>query len=296
MTSERVQTALRDLGIGGTPLATLEKEDALFMLLEGLLIYQDAGGTRRVTLRDLNRIHSDGDGLLRVETPAGTALTASLLGFDPAEVQAFFPQVRDATARAKNLPSAPLPAAGGFKTFGTPPGPGPATRSPAPSAAADDRREANRRVTTVTATPSAVTPAPTAPAPTPTPERQREDAPVPTVSAPLVSAPPVEEFTAKPAASLAALPMLAERANAVHALVGRLRVLAVVLGLAAVGLALVQYLDGQAFQGLWTLIAGGVGSIALFVFADVTRLIVTLARAVAEQSGQSGQSGRTPDA
>ncbi|WP_104990338.1 hypothetical protein [Deinococcus sp. NW-56] len=281
--SERVQSALRGLGIGGTPLATLEKEDALFVLLEGLLIYQDAGGTRRVTLRDLNRIHSDGDGLLRVETPAGTALTASLLGFDPAEVQAFFPQVRDATARAKNLPSAPLPAAGGFKTFGTTPAPATVPSSPAPSPAPDDRREANRRVTSVTAAPSPVSPAPT--------EVKRAETPVVTeAAAPAgAEATPVAPLPAKPTAPLAALPMLAERANAVHALVGRLRVLAVVLGLAAVGLAVVQYLGDQAFQGLWTLIAGGVGSVALFIFADVTRLIVTLARAVAEQS-------RTPDA
>ncbi|KEF34973.1 hypothetical protein RDMS_04020 [Deinococcus sp. RL] len=262
MTSERVQSALRGLGVGGTPLATLEKEDALFVLLEGLLIYQDADGTRRVTLRDLNRIHSDGDGLLRVETPAGTALTASLLGFDPAEVQAFFPQVRDATARAKNLPTAPLPAAGGFKTFGS----APAAPAPAPS-----------RVMTVTAAPASA-PGP-AEAPVP-PTRQQAgaaapaDQPEPNPPATPLKAPPLP---------LAALPVLAERANAVHALVGRLRVLAVVLGLAAVGLAAVQYLNEQPFQGLWTLIAGGVGSVALFIFADVTRLIVTLARAVAEQ-------------
>lgn len=281
--SERVQSALRGLGVEGTPLATLEKADALFVLLEGLLIYQDAGGTRRVTLRDLNRIHSDGDGLLRVETPAGTALTASLLGFDPAEVQVFFPQVRDATARAKNLPAAPLPSAGGFKTFG-------ATPAPTPAPSTGDRGQENRRVTTVTAAPSPVTPAPTAPPPRP--EVKQADAPAATGSPKPADqeAPPVEEAPVKPAATLAALPMLAERANAVHALVGRLRVLAVVLGLAAVGLAVVQYLGDQAFQGLWTLIAGGVGSVALFIFADVTRLIVTLARAVAEQSG------RTPDA
>lgn len=285
--SERVQSALRGLGIGGTPLATLEKEDALFVLLEGLLIYQDAGGTRRVTLRDLNRIHSDGDGILRVETPAGTALTASLLGFDPAEVQAFFPQVRDATARAKNLPAAPLPSAGGFKTFGATPAP-PAAPGASLSGTAENA-PANRRVTTVTATPSPVISAPVAPPPAP--EVGRADAPASAVSADPITAEtsPVEASPAKPSAPLAALPMLAERANAVHALVGRLRVLAVVLGLAAVGLAVVQYLNDQAFQGLWTLIAGGVGSVALFIFADVTRLIVTLARAVAEQSG------RTPD-
>jgi len=58
-------------------------------------------------------------------------------------------------------------------------------------------------------------------------------------------------------------------------------VLAVVLGLAAIGLAYFQYQGGAPLNGLWTLIAGGVGSVALFVFAEVTRLIVTLAGAVA---------------
>ena len=53
--NDRVQSALKVLGIGVPPVATLEREGAFFALLEDTLIYQDAGGTRRVTLRDLNR-------------------------------------------------------------------------------------------------------------------------------------------------------------------------------------------------------------------------------------------------
>ncbi|WP_029484652.1 hypothetical protein [Deinococcus marmoris] len=100
---------------------SLEREDALFVLTDDMLVYQDGGGTRRVTLRDLTRIHSDQAGLLRVETPAGTALTASLLGFDVGQVQSFFKGVRSATARAKDLPDSPTPALGGAKTFGSAP-------------------------------------------------------------------------------------------------------------------------------------------------------------------------------
>ncbi|WP_428194323.1 hypothetical protein [Deinococcus saxicola] len=119
--SERAQTALKTSGITAVSLMSLEREDALFVLTGDLLVYQDGGGTRRVTLRDLTRIHSDQAGLLRVETPAGTALTASLLGFDVAQVQTFFKGVRSATARAKDLPDSPTPTPDGAKTFGSAP-------------------------------------------------------------------------------------------------------------------------------------------------------------------------------
>ncbi len=123
--SERAQTALKAGGITGAPLMSLERDDALFVLTDDVLVYQDGGGTRRVTLRNLTRIHSDQAGLLRVETPAGTALTASLLGFDVGQVQSFFKGVRSATARAKDLPDSPTPTLGGAKTFGSaPPAPG----------------------------------------------------------------------------------------------------------------------------------------------------------------------------
>ncbi|MFD1731138.1 hypothetical protein ACFSC4_08760 [Deinococcus malanensis] len=91
---ERAAAALKTIGMEERPVATLEREDALFVLTEGTLLYQDGAGTRRVTLRDLTRIHSDQEGLLRVETPAGTALTASLLGFEPSRVQGFCASAR----------------------------------------------------------------------------------------------------------------------------------------------------------------------------------------------------------
>jgi hypothetical protein len=308
--NDRVQSALRSLGIEGTPVAALERGDAFFALLNDLLVYQDEQGTRRVTLRDLTRIHSDQGGLLRVETPAGTALTASLLGFDPARVQPFFAQVRDATARAKNLPAAPLPTPGGLKTFGSAlktsapqgnagasaaplePAGKPAVKAeqpevkveqaepekPAPTVwagmpparpAAQPEPRSEARVVAVTASP----------APVAQPEPQK----LPVKPTPVAPKPDAEQKA--PARPLDLLPALAERANAVHGLVSRLRLLAGVLGLAAVGLAAVQYLEGAPLQGLWTLIAGGVGAVALFIFADVTRLIVALARAVAEGRG-----------
>ncbi|MCD0171894.1 hypothetical protein, partial [Deinococcus sp. 23YEL01] len=104
--SERAVQALQTIGMTASPLTSLERDEALFVLTADTLLFQDGDGTRRVTLRDLTRIHSDQEGTLRVETPAGTALTASLLGFDPAQVQAFFGQVRDATAQAKERAAA----------------------------------------------------------------------------------------------------------------------------------------------------------------------------------------------
>jgi len=129
--SDRAAQTLRDLGLTDAPLSALEREDALFVLTPDTLLFQDAGGTRRVTLRDLTRIHSDQEGTLRVETPAGTALSASLLGFDPGAVQTFFGGVRDATARAKEQPTSPLPQPDAAKTFAPAPSPTPA---PAPAA------------------------------------------------------------------------------------------------------------------------------------------------------------------
>lgn len=298
--TERVLTALRGLGIEGTPAAALEREDAFFALLGEMLVYQDAQGTRRVTLRDLTRIHSDQGGLLRVETPAGTALTASLLGFDPAQVQPFFAQVRDATARAKNLPSAPLPTAGGLKTFGSASrapivlgeAAPPAAAAPAPTPTPPSETPAPGTVTVRPKTPAIQTPAvqtsaaqtqPGQPPAPPAPQRS-EDRPAAKVVAVNASAGAVPAATPAqtvPAHTADLLTVLAERATAVHGLVSRLRLLAVVLGLAALGLAVIQYLDENPFQGLWTLIAGGVGAVALLIFADVTRLIVSLARAVA---------------
>ncbi|EYB68388.1 hypothetical protein DEIPH_ctg025orf0278 [Deinococcus phoenicis] len=336
--TERVLAALKGLGIGTPPTAVLERGEAFFALLGEMLVYQDQNGTRRVTLRDLTRIHSDQEGLLRVETPAGTALTASLVGFDPAQVQGFFAQVRDATAKAKNLPSAPLPVPGGHKTFGsmprtgTPPGgpsrspgaaasdpPSPGTTTvvlgadPAPTqetpvkkapeerpAAASAQNTSARTpaisprpgtVREVRGTPGVPSPQPGSPTPArtpastaPEPETQPPLTAPSTASGPAVSVPaePAPATRVAAAGTESLLAGLAVRAGAVSGLVSRLQLLGVVLGLAAVGLAVFQFLGGAPLNGLWTLIAGGVGCIALLAFADVTRLIVALARAVAD--------------
>ncbi|ABF45687.1 hypothetical protein Dgeo_1392 [Deinococcus geothermalis DSM 11300] len=298
--NDRVLSALRGLGIEAAPSAVLEQGDAFFALLDEMLVYQDQNGTRRVTLRDLTRIHSDHNGLLRVETPAGTALTASLLGFDPGQVQHFFAQVRDATARAKNLPAAPLPAPGGHKTFGgrsksvAPPPPAPAPSSTVVIGAAPETPQRKETPGERLAVPSA----PSAPAAEPAPKVPQSAAEAGSAPVPAPAAVPAEAAPATRVASAEAesiLAGLAARANAVSGLVSRLQLLAVVLGLAAVGLAFFQYRAGAGLNGLWTLIAGGVGCIALLAFADVTRLLVSLARAVAESRMVDAAGSRSDD-
>ncbi|GGK97867.1 hypothetical protein [Deinococcus radiotolerans] len=328
--SDRAAQTLRDLGLTAAPLSALEREDALFILTPETLLYQDAGGTRRVTLRDLTRIHSDQEGTLRVETPAGTALSASLLGFDPGAVQTFFGGVRDATARAKEQPASPLPQSGAPKTF-APPASAPATAArPAPvsstPAAPTPERAAPEPEPQVLQSPVHVEPPAPAvqerPAPTPVvisssafsptrpaepkgPEVQRPAelrpaaaAPVGTAAAPapvaLSSAAPTLS-TPAPAAPAPSVPALRGSAGAAAALArqadlaaglpGRLRVLGVVLFLGAVILAIFQFTGGERLAGLWTLLAGGVGTVALVGLADIARLLISLALAAGEGSG-----------
>lgn len=124
--TERAQALLKLSSLQEPLVAALERTDVVFALTDQTLLYQDLSGVRRVTLRDLTRIHSDQDGTLRVETPAGTALTASLVGFDPVDVQGFFAQVRDTTARVKQyaasgVASAPAPASTPTTPPSTPP-------------------------------------------------------------------------------------------------------------------------------------------------------------------------------
>jgi hypothetical protein len=416
--SERAQTALRTSGITGTPLMSLERDDALFVLTDDMLVYQDGGGTRRVTLRDLTRIHSDQAGLLRVETPAGTALTASLLGFDVGQVQSFFKGVRSATARAKDLPDSPTPTLGGAKTFGSAPtaaerkgsvqptaadaGPGAAVpevvgmpepssltdagprsddlakTDPASSAAtsakagdsrdtvsedaappkppsaapdgpkAQDTRTAESRRTGGSAEnpvvissssfsphvskpglgaggtldkPDAARPeaprmdpatpdlrkAPPSAGPSvqaaprieqpsrPTPRsavalagsavpvRAPEHAVPATASLPVTARPITEQpVTPQPVTALskvAAATALARQAGTVEGLAGRLRILALVLFVGALLLAFFQFTGDQALAGLWTLLSGGVGAIALLALGEMSGLLALIARA-----------------
>lgn len=323
--SDRAAQTLRDLGLTDAPLSALEREDALFVLTPDTLLYQDAGGTRRVTLRDLTRIHSDQEGTLRVETPAGTALTASLLGFDPGAVQTFFGGVRDATARAKEQPTSPLPRAGAAKTFAPAPTPTPAA-TPAPGPAAETKRPESRPAPApepqVIQSPVHAEPAPTPapvqppapapatherPAPTPVvisssafsptrpepkgpeprgPEltKTQDPRPAPAPSAPVTTpAPPVPAPALRGSAGAAAT--LARQTDLASGLPGRLRVLGAVLFVGAVVLAIFQFTGGERLAGLWTLLAGGVGTIALVSLADIARLLVSLARALDAGSG-----------
>lgn len=346
--SERALTALKVSGLEESPITSLEREDALFVLTADTLVYQDGGGTRRVTLRDLTRIHSDQEGVLRVETPAGTALTASLLGFDPGQVQSFFGEVRTTTAAAKELPSSPLPSPSASKTFSSAPAPSPTLPGPtlpgptSPSAAVSSP-----------ISPSAAAPAPAVPAvkaarlTTPEPEAvvigelheddlpaAREVTPAPAsraepvvitssgssprvprsaVDAPAAPLPPRPEVMAPaplpPTADLqpevtADLPVaapfpvgltalapaqavagLARQADLVAGLPPRLRFLGVVLFVASVALAYFQFTGDQRLAALWTLLAGGVGSIALLALADLARLLEALARTASAGGG-----------
>ncbi|MFB9992128.1 hypothetical protein ACFFLM_09170 [Deinococcus oregonensis] len=377
--TDRAQSALKATGMDETPIASLEKEDALFALTAQTLLFQDGGGTRRVTLRDLTRIHSDQEGMLRVETPAGTALTASLLGFDASRVQAFFAQVRDTTARAKQQATSPTSAetavasAPAVKAAPTPatPVPAPEIQRPEPpkfeaqpevrkapptiviGEPDEDQEEDADAPAAVTRTvissapsltkpaqssvaqpsvarssatqptiaqpsaaqPSAAQPPASAPQSTPvvisssgfSPSSARPtaqsnpaatgaaaSAPVaqPAVApAPKVAAPPAPAASAPMAPAIQAntiktLPTrsasvsgLYAQADAVEALVSRLRILGVVLGVSAIALAFFLFTADQQLSGIWTLIAGGVGGISLLAVAELARLLVAIARA-----------------
>lgn len=403
--TDRALSALKAGGLDEAPLSSLEREDALFVLTGGTLVYQDGGGTRRVTLRDLTRIHSDQEGMLRVETPAGTALTASLLGFDPQAVQSFFAGVRDATARAKQMPASPLPTPGGVKTFGA----APATSAPQPpsqpepktivlgksnhmedddfeddlpntsasavtsqSAPSQSARPAHTPDQIIappapanpakepvvisssgfspgsgrTAAPSSATPSPvtsssapsssSAPNPTPPnpaspnfvapealtpptktpvsavetaarPERSAVVEPTPSSVPPRASEPALSKEAPKPAPATASVPpaespkvaapglalrsssglisALAAQADVVDGLVSRLRLLGGILFVTAVALAFFQFTRDQQLNALWTLLSGGVGTIALLALADMARLLAALSRVSGASSG-----------
>lgn len=380
--SERIDKLMQAAGLKETVLNSLERGDSIFVLTDQTLLFQDGGGTRRVTLRDLKRIHSDQDGLLRVETPAGTALTANLLGFDPAAVQSFFAQVRDATARAKQQPlatdsgpvaSSPAPETSNVNAqkavpvspavtpAPTPPAapaannpPGQPTAEPsagakwtgsersapapaAPSAPFPSAPPARLIVSPVQpVSPTALNAAATAPAagnglstaPTPAPAPapataapaapswKPQEAPVtvkpvvkavrtPTVitdpevlsrpeAAPQADKPHVETAPVQPEPPAArrvngtaagSLASLAAVAGGVSAWVGALKAMSLVMLLATFGMAYFQYDKGQGINGFWTLIAGGMGAVALWALSDLVKLLVALAQAVSAEGG-----------
>lgn len=300
--SERAVQALQTIGMTASPLTSLERDEALFVLTADTLLFQDGDGTRRVTLRDLTRIHSDQEGTLRVETPAGTALTASLLGFDPAQVQAFFGQVRDATAQAKERVAAqeaaaettPEPAARSAPQATPTPAPAP-TPVPVPAPAPAPTPAPAPVHTPVSAAPVVISSSGFSPSRTPDLTKSPASPRSEVAPAPAPAPAPVPMPTAAPAAAPAsagvplrgaasAVAALTRQADLVDSLTGRLRVLGAVLFVASVALAFFQFSGGEQLVALWTLLAGGVGTIALMALADIARLLVALARA----SGTSG--------
>ncbi|WP_135230089.1 hypothetical protein [Deinococcus fonticola] len=421
--STRVDSLMQAAGLQEPVLNTLERGEAVFVLTDQTLLYQDVGGTRRVTLRDLKRIHSDQEGLLRVETPAGTALTANLVGFDPAGVQSFFAQVRDATARAKQqthtststAPGPVIPAANPEPVapkFLTPASAAPAQMPPAPAAQArpaappsggfpagtaakwtgqeavtppsapgvapaaaptpvpppssrtvvtptfpDARADSGAAFPIAGATaplaggglglsstqpssmqPSSMQPSSTQPSPLTSPgfrPQESQPTPKPTVRAvrtptvitdPGVSADPAP-LSAQPGqeSSLASSPMtngpvannpvaespamdtaplptrsngtrtngsavstlasLAAVAGGVARWMGALKAMSLIMLLATFAMAYFQYDKGQGLNGFWSLIAGGMGAVALWVLSDLVKLLVTLAQAVSAEGG-----------
>lgn len=99
----RVISTLQKNGLQGPVLGYLEKKDALFVLTQDHLIYEDEKAKTQgaVKLKDLTRIHSSPDGTLRVETHNKTTLYAHLSGFNITKINQFFALVREATANVK---------------------------------------------------------------------------------------------------------------------------------------------------------------------------------------------------
>ena len=407
--NDRILDALVAAGIDTSPLSLLDHASAqtstFFALYDQELVYLEGGKSNRVALRDVTRIHSDREGVLRVETSAHTAVTASLLGYDPGRVQTFFQQVRDVTARAKELPVLPLsskPAVAASLSSTSMPGvsaytpalesvtvspatlvviapvaqpvsvqpalaqSSPAQSTPAQPAAtsqmptpAQDAVGENVPGVTLTAPPTPVTsgpsssalPSPTVPSAAPGAAfmpagaiRAAVPRPEPVIisSMPPVSALPAfqeragernrQAIRAAPVAEAAVsqstgqltraqstktqvsevrtaelqaaeLPAVAHtqgplvsapaasagqdaglrsellrRADSVGALAGTVGLLAVVLGLAALALAFFQWSGNTGLSAIWTLLTGGVGTVALLAFAEALRLLSALAR------------------
>ncbi len=77
---------------------------------------------------------------------------------------------------------------------------------------------------------------------------------------------------------VAAATALARQAGTVESLAGRLRILALVLFVGALLLAFFQFTGDQALAGLWTLLSGGVGAIALLALGEISGLLALIAR------------------
>ncbi|GGQ97583.1 hypothetical protein [Deinococcus ruber] len=337
--NDHIVEALTHAGLSPSPLGILEYANSFFALYADKLVYGEDKRLSTVALPDVTRIHSDREGVLRVETSERTAITASLLGYDPGQVQQFFQQVRDVTARAKELPVMPLnraaksePALSPVVATTLPPTPSvSAAPEPAPSRFPSVPPSSSSSSTSlppvtpvvsstsVPVVPSAAMPRPDIgsaesslrPEPLvissmpaihdiPPPRKSapavvriqsggtlgEPGSPVPSVAVGSVPTPdPVQTSVSGPsmapvpqvmALSLSGRDLLRARADSVQRFSGSVRVLAVVLGLAALGLAFVQYRDNQTVSGVWTLLTGGVGMVALLAFAEALRLLAAL--------------------
>jgi hypothetical protein len=405
--NDRILEALKAAGLGTSPLGVLDHASAqantFFALYDSELVYHEGTQTSRVNLRDVTRIHSDREGVLRVETSEKTAVTASLLGYDPGRVQTFFQQVRDVTARAKDLPVVPLnqarPGVNSLPASPTPSVPTPPDSASMPGISAYTPAVAPTAPVTVipaavgaatlssattpvqpvgapalpaqpTVQPSTFQPDPTSPSSAPAVQTPVQMPPAPTQ-------PPVSTFSARPAdlnkpapltpvmagaapspaaqgnpltvnsqpprreaprpepvvissmppvsdplsagnrkpprvgvlaeapeaaissgahsqGTLVSVPVpsalgdgagalsegtdLLRRADTVLAFARTVGLLAIVLGVAALGVAYFQWQANNTLSGLWTLLAGGVGTVALLAFAEALRLLSALAR------------------
>ncbi|MFC6590596.1 hypothetical protein ACFP81_11465 [Deinococcus lacus] len=277
--NEQTQQRLAQLGLRDVR-AVLEREDAFFALLDQDLLYHDSRGTRRISLRDLTRIHSDDQGMLRIETPAGTGLGTTLVGFVPEEVQPFFcrcgmPRRRPRPKPRHSCKPRPLPPPSVAPSI--PPLAGPGSWGQA-TPAAESRNSAQAtagqaRVAQPAAAPLPGTPAapvlfglsPASPAQTPAPRpqaptvawgspaQQPADAPPPatpsTAAAPADPAPqpaPQEQGTPEDA-------LLVSEGENLAAWPGRLRALAALLILGALGMGAFQWCRARrsAVSGHW---------------------------------------------
>lgn len=384
--NDRIFEALSTAGLSTSPLSTLDHASAqastFFALYDDELVYHGAGRSSRVPLRDVTRIHSDREGVLRVETSERTAVTASLLGYDPGRVQTFFQQVRDVTARAKELPVVPLnqaplgqpkvepavrtvtgisiPSTGlagaGLANSGLPDAalsgaamPGisaytpavapvaPVVVTPAPGALSSQNPlppvmpavspvritppELSKTALPPTSTeqtstgqtsagqtttgpvrlsprpePVVISSMPPVSSPPPFQERAGERARQATRTAPIAESPlpaaPTTGTHVHTQGALVSVPApgspahtageygseLLRRADSVQSLARTVGLLAIVLGLAALALSYFQWQAGSGINAIWTLLAGGVGAVALLAFAEALRLLTALAR------------------
>lgn len=320
--NDRTFKALARAGIAQEPIASLDYEQQLFALTPHHLIFepQEGGVQQQVLLRDITRIHSDQAGTLRIEAGSATAITASLLGYDPNRVQRFFQLVRDTTARAKQMPPAPAAPSQGF--FSKPAAPTAAPTSvpvtvplaeqlaaaprpavgapvvptapfrsppaPTPAAPADNDNiiRIGAQAGSVTAAPVAVE-APASVQPMAQPSKANLEK-VTSEAAPLAEPqdevkPAKTTVTAEP--TLLSHTELLRRARAVGGLSATVRVLAVVLALGSLGMGYVLWQqEGQNIPALWTVTMGIVTAVALLVLAEVLRYFTALGQSVAEQS------------